>query len=342
MAVVDDAGERAAPERFPPCRICLARFGFRDHHVPRSRYGPEALDPVRYLECHGCGSLIIATVPEDLHREYGSGYHTANGAAARTTWPRPLLRRLRARHAVAGTGGVGRLLSALFPDPLEGFPELLRLAHAEPDSRLLDVGAGTGEILGRLRDAGYQDLTGVDPFLPEVGSREAGVRMIRSELDALTGEGKSEDPFDVVMFNHSLEHVPDPEGALRAARALLSPGGRILVRTPVVGCLAWDRYGTAWVQIDAPRHLFVFSREGLPIMARRAGLELEAVRDDSTEVQFLGSELYQAGHPLHEFSRRFGWARRRRLRREARALNALGRGDQAGFVFSPSQEGASP
>jgi hypothetical protein len=110
----------------------------------------------------------------------------------------------------------------------------------------------------------------------------------------------------------------------------------------VVGCLAWDRYGTAWVQIDAPRHLFVFSREGLPIMARRAGLELEAVRDDSTEVQFLGSELYQAGHPLHEFSRRFGWARRRRLRREARALNALGRGDQAGFVFSPSQEGASP
>lgn len=340
--MVGTAGGGDRERAGPPCRICLSGSGVREHLVPLFRYGAPDHEAVSYLECLECLSLFIARVPENLDREYGPGYHSPNGAAAGGAWLRRILRRLRGRHAVTGRGTAGRLLSTLFPDPLEDFPELLRLAGAGPRSRILDVGAGTGELLSLLRDTGYRDLTGVDPFLPNTGRSEAGIRMIRAELETLGGEGSGGDSFDVVMFNHSLEHVPDPEGTLKTARSVLAPGGRILVRTPVVPCLAWERYGTAWFQIDAPRHLFIFSREGLPAMARRAGLRLERVLDDSTEVQFLGSELYLEGRPLHELPRRFGWSERRRLRKEARTLNARGRGDQAGFVFSASDQGAGP
>lgn len=316
------------------CFVCRRQAGFREHEVPRYRYGTAGSKPVPYRECVACGSLVIARIPEGLEAEYGPGYHVPAGRGGRLVPPRRMIRSLRWRHAVGG-GGAGRLVAAFFPPPLEGFPDLLRLARAERVSRILDVGAGTGEILSHLRDVGYRDLTGVEPFLPGDEERAAGVRIVQAELEAVAREGR-EGPFDVIMFNHALEHVPDPEGALRAARSLLAPAGRVLVRVPVADCLAWKRYGTAWVQLDAPRHLFIFSRKGLAALALRAGLNLEAVRDDSTEVQFLGSELYREGRPLEEFRERYGWAARRRFRKEARRLNARGEGDQAGFVFVAS------
>jgi SAM-dependent methyltransferase len=316
------------------CPVCGDRAEFREHQVPRYRYGAEGSEPVTYRECLACGSLVIARIPDELEDEYGPGYHVPAGPGGRLSPLRRRVRLLRWRHAVGGRG-LGRVLAAVLPPPLEAFPDLLRLARAEPGSRILDVGAGTGEILARLRDAGYRDVTGVDPFLPGEEERAVGVRIIQAELETLARDGR-EGPFDVIMFNHSLEHVPDPEAALRAARALLAPGGRVLVRVPVADCLAWKRYGTAWVQIDAPRHLFIFSREGLSAVASRAGLKLEAIRDDSTEVQFLGSELYREGRPLDDLAGRYGWAARRRLRKEARRLNMRGEGDQAGFVFTAS------
>src|SRR5690606_19248090 len=144
---------------------------------------------------------------------------------------------------------------------------------------------------------------------------------------------------DLVMFNHSLEHVPDPQAMLETARRMLRPGGRILVRLPVADCEAWDRYGTEWIQIDAPRHLFIPSRRGMGMLAERAGLRVEAVLDDSTEIQFLGSELYRQRRRYDELQSRYGWDVRRRMRREARLLNARGRGDQAGFVLAPREKG---
>jgi 2-polyprenyl-3-methyl-5-hydroxy-6-metoxy-1,4-benzoquinol methylase len=280
-----------------------------------------------------CGSLSIRAIPDDLAGEYRPEYHALSASSRENGLVLGRIRRLRERQQAAGGSILGRLLAAAFPSNLEGFPDLLRSAGAEPDTRILDVGTGSGALLFHLRDGGYRDLTGLDPYLPVDETRKSGLRLLRTTAEELaTGEDEREG-FDLVMFNHSLEHAPDPEGSLRAARRLIAPGGRVLVRTPVVPCRAWERYGTAWVQLDAPRHLVIFSREGLPLMARRSGLELDGITDDSTEVQFLGSELYLERRPLQDLSWRYTWRERRRWRREARKLNARGEGDQAAFVF---------
>ena len=77
--------------------------------------------------------------------------------------------------------------------------------------------------------------------------------------------------YDLVMFNHSFEHVEDPLPTLRHARNLLAPGATLLLRTPVAGCWAWRHYGTDWVSIDAPRHAFIPSIAGLRAAAGRRG-----------------------------------------------------------------------
>jgi SAM-dependent methyltransferase len=135
------------------------------------------------------------------------------------------------------------------------------------------------------------------------------------------------------MFHHSLEHMPDQEKVLRQAAKLLRPGGVCLVRIPVFPSFAWDRYRENWVQLDAPRHLFVHSRKSLGIIAKQAGLEIERVDFDSTEFQFTGSELYSRGLALSELERAFSRRECRAFRRQARQLNRDERGDQAVFFL---------
>lgn len=104
--------------------------------------------------------------------------------------------------------------------------------------RVLSVGCGDGsvdaELAHRLRDAGSEvTYDGVEPF---AGSAQQW-RSRLGRLDGVTSslqqvrfaEHEGEGPYDVVVFVHSLYYVPDVAEALRAAVALLAPGGELLV-----------------------------------------------------------------------------------------------------------------
>ncbi len=54
------------------------------------------------------------------------------------------------------------------------------------------------------------------------------------------------------MFNHSLEHVPDPVATLKVAYEKLAAGGMCLARVPTTSSEAWTTYRADWVQADAP------------------------------------------------------------------------------------------
>ena len=76
-------------------------------------------------------------------------------------------------------------------------------------------------------------------------------------------------------------------------------------------------------------------------LAEAAGLRVERVVDDSTEFQFLGSELYVRDIPLrsggaHELDAKgsiFSPEEVQQFRWLAEELNASGRGDQAAFYL---------
>ena len=157
-------------------------------------------------------------------------------------------------------------------------------------------------------------------------------------------------PFDLVTFHHSLEHVADPRAQLVRARALLAPGGRIVVRCPTTSGAAFRRYGDRWVALDAPRHLVIPSRAGMVHLARRAGLRVESVRDDATAMQFWASEQYRRDMALMDPRSRMrapwrpsrDWARLLGWWRATRRLNASGDGDQAAWVLAPAGEDGTP
>lgn len=319
----------------PHCPLCDGSAGNDVIGAAECMYGTGG--QFTYRVCASCATVWQPEPPADMGRFYpedysGFGVDDGGSLVARASTARD-------RRAM-GVGGrlAGAIAEWVLPDDpaREGLAAVARTGVPR-GARILDVGCGSGTLLARLRAVGFTDLTGVDPF--------AGATLDLPGLRIIQGHAADMDgTFDLVMFNHSFEHVPDPRDALATARALLAPGGRLLIRTPVADCWALRHYGSCWVQLDAPRHLCVSSRAGLVAAAAGAGLERLDVVSDSTAFQFWGSEQYVRGVALmdprsHLRNPRGSLFSRRTIAtyaRWARTLNELGEGDQVAAVFRPA------
>ena len=111
----------------------------------------------------------------------------------------------------------------------------LALRHAPEAGTALDVGCGEGLLVRRLREAGVQQVTGLDLDPAEVSRAVGGpgVDFVAGDvLDVPDGQ------FDLVTCFATLHHL-DLEAGLRRLAALTAPGGHLVVvglaagRTPV-------------------------------------------------------------------------------------------------------------
>jgi SAM-dependent methyltransferase len=307
------------------CRICSEASEPIEHRTREMMYGTR--EEFDYTECTACGSVQIATVPtpDELARFYPTDYYSF---AAYT--PNPVKRFLmnqRDRHLVGLPNIGGRRLAAHRTDPVLA---VLAKAGLDRKQRILDVGCGSAWLLEQLHRLGFRQLTGTDPFIGADSTTKRGVPILKRYLDEVEGT------FDIIMFNHALEHVADPLGELVAARDRLAPGGSVLVRLPTTSSEAWEHYGVNWIQLDPPRHLAVPSRAGMEKLAQQAGLAVVRTIDDSSAFQFVGSELYLRDIPVTAPEASDVFTPDEVAQYEARSveLNEQGRGDQALFVLS--------
>jgi SAM-dependent methyltransferase len=140
-----------------------------------------------------------------------------------------------------------------------------------PAGRLLDVGAGRGDLGVVLKELGWQ-VTGLEPSAEacEEGRRR-GLQMVQGTLGSMSSELQS--GYDAVVFQHALEHVVEPSDDLARSREVLRPGGSILIIVPNFGSWQSRRFGGAWFHLDLPRHRSHFTAAGLERLLRATGFE---------------------------------------------------------------------
>lgn len=282
-------------------------------------------------ECGACGSLELLDPPQDLARYYPQEYYAFQAEQKEPGRLKRHLQQRRARRTLGQQTLIGKLLVWRYGNQ----PEVVWARHAgiSCESRILDVGSGAGAHLRRLRFAGFEHVTGIDPYIQD--GRFPHVH--RATLGDVDG------PFDLVMFNHSVEHTPDPVEQLEQARRVLAGNGVVMVRTPVAGSYAARTYGPDWVQLDPPRHLWVPSERGLRILAARCGYRVNNVVYDSTDFQFWASQLCNRGLSFVDARGarvdpiKFGFTRAQMagFARRAESLNEQFDGDQACFFLQP-------
>lgn len=108
------------------------------------------------------------------------------------------------------------------------FTAVLDAADVSAETRLLDVGCGTGRLLALAGQRGAH-LSGLDvarPLLDQAATLVADADLIRAELDVLPYEAAS---FDAVTGVNAFQFAADPRAAFREAARVLTPGGRLVV-----------------------------------------------------------------------------------------------------------------
>lgn len=318
------------------CRICGAPAPDARITVREMMFGTR--DEFAYFECSACGCVQIDPIPADLGRYYRQEYHSFAEPASDGRVKR-FLKRKRTQQLFGGKSWLGSLL--LRGKGAPRFAGWLLEAGVGPEDPILDVGCGAGHLLRQMRDAGFSNLTGIDPYIRGDEDLGGGLRLLRRTLEDVP------DAFRLVMLHHSFEHMPDPERALREVQRLLGPDGVALIRIPVAGSLAWRSYGTDWVQLDAPRHLHLHTARSMQILASRTGLELTNVVYDSNAFQFWGSEQYRRDIPLMAPDSYavapersiFSPAEIEQFERRAAELNRSGEADSAAFYLRRPRSG---
>lgn len=295
-------------------------FGFRDEFI--------------YFQCASCGCLQIATFPDNLSKYYPKEYgaYRLHEPVKENSLLR-FLKRKKLQHSLGSKrNAIGALLNLFMP---LGFVAFLKPAGIGLDAAILDVGTGHGSRLISLRKKGFTNLSGIEPFIENDIHYATGVSIYKKSLSEAQGQ------YDLVMLNHSFEHMPDPFEALRDVFRLLKNNRYALIRIPVADSFAWEKYRTNWMAMDPPRHFFLHTRKSLEIVASSAGFKITGAIYDSKDFQYAASEQLAKDIPLmdpHSYyvNRKSSIFSKKDLRgfsKMAIELNKTGKGDTACFYL---------
>ena len=275
----------------PDCRICGSQDADEPIALREMMFGTR--EEFDYFRCRDCDTLQICVVPDDLSPFYPDNYYSFK--------PRRRSIRARVRTLIKG----------------HDLPEWA--ASLDRRSRVLDIGCGSGAMLHDMKSWGFRSLFGYDPYCTP--STMGGVRVSDQKPVGET--------FDVVMMHHSIEHVPDPARTLAEAGEWLAPSGLMVIRIPVRQGWAWREYGTNWVHLDPPRHLYHWTVAGFTRFVEQCGFAVVDQGFDGTIFSLLASPLYakdisqiEHKHDIPEGLLRF-----------ANDLNEAGDGDCAWFIL---------
>lgn len=312
------------------CKICNNELKNIKYQVNENMYGTN--EKFIYFECNECGCLQLDSTPMDMTAYYPSSYYSFNDlnrSGNNNNFKRWLIK-TRDLFALEQRNLIGMLLNLIWP--ADKFLNILSTLQINNCSKILDIGSGNGIKLLSIADLGYK-ITGIDPFISKDITYNNGLRIYKKTIYEVS------DTYDLIMLNHVFEHLSDPLKVLMKIQSLLNPGGKCLIRIPITSSFAWKHYGVNWVQIDAPRHLFLYSIDSLKLLANKSGFVLKNIIYDSTSFQFIGSELYKRGISFKngDFSEKknkyFTDKELEKFRKDSIELNEKKCGDQAAFIL---------
>lgn len=317
------------------CNICGNSRNNKKFWVKEMMFGLR--DEFTYFECSDCGCLQIAEVPKNMRKYYPSNYYSLKKELS-DNFVKRILKGQRNKYALFRKGIIGKLIYKIYPNSLFNMIGLLKVNY---NSRILDIGCGAGNLLCSLNEIGFKNLLGLEPYInKEIINGD--VKILKKSVHELLDNQK----FDLIISNHSFEHIPDQLATLLKVRKILSGNGTCLVRMPVKTEYIWKRYGVNWVQIDAPRHLFIHTPESFRILVDSTGLIINDVIYDSNEFQFWGSEQYKkdislkAENSYSINSKKSIFSKKDIMvyKRLAKKLNIQKQGDQAIFILRRNEK----
>jgi SAM-dependent methyltransferase len=205
---------------------------------------------INIVQCNQCGCGYVEKIPIDTSDVYGDeDYLLANTG--------DYLKNVEYRKERFGVERLRLIAQCLDRSPSE--------------SRLLDVGCGTGWFLEVAREAGYE------AFGQEWGKALATNTSERLNIkiwnESLTEIDKRE-KFDVITLFDVLEHIPNPKGMLLSIKEHLTDKGIAMLFVPNLDSLGFWRLKEQACMVTPAEHLIYYTGPSLRRVFSEIGFEV--------------------------------------------------------------------
>ncbi len=274
------------------CRICNSDISnAKVYEIKEMMFDTQEV--FSYNICPNCRCIQITDVPKNIDSFYTNPKRVYCGFENRS--PNRIIAFLKHRLFLQtmGKNNFWGFVLSKFVGQSEIAQWILK-TKTDKNTAILDVGCGSGTLLCTLHQFGFENLDGVDPLIPDNIKSTEGVIISKNDLQCESLDKK----YGLIMLHHVFEHLTNPLQLLKNLHPMLSDEGTLILRTPVMGKYAWEKYGVNWVQLDAPRHLNIITEKALNIILDKAGFKIVDTEFDSTSFQIWGSEQYSKGISL--------------------------------------------
>lgn len=267
------------------CKICDSK-NTRVMYIATNRMYKDDSGKFTYYVCTDCGCLQLRNLPKNIGEYYPSNYYSYRRQRGPEGFKKYVINK---RDAFAI--GLGSFLGGMiyYFKPNMALRSLSRVRLKSTDT-ILDVGSGSGRLLSKIFNLGFKKCIGIDPYMDTTVNTK--IRCIQGELRNFNGKA------DLIMYHHSLEHINDQHQEFLSIKAKLNDTGICIIRVPVSTGYVVNKYKENWVQLDAPRHVFLHSYDSINVLCKKSGLKIIDNYDDSESFQFWGSEAYKDGKYL--------------------------------------------
>lgn len=158
--------------------------------------------------------------------------------------------------------------------------------------KMLEVGSATGVMLKLFTNRGW-DALGIEPSGSSQETKKKGLRVINVKFE----DAKlPNDYFDLVVLNHTLEHMANPKLVLKRINTLLRDGGIVFIDVPNFGSLSSKLLGKRWSYLLPEEHKSQFAKESLT----------KLLKDNGFKVLYWESRsgIFEYANPLKELGRK--------------------------------------
>lgn len=137
--------------------------------------------------------------------------------------------------------------------------------------KALEVGSSTGVFLSLLKEREWEVL-GIEPSMAAADTaQKKGIPTLNTTFKKAELKDST---FDLVVFNHVLEHMEDPIGILKKANRVLKKDGIILIDVPNFASLSARIFGSSWQYILPKEHRWHFTPKSLTALLGKSGFKV--------------------------------------------------------------------
>lgn len=147
-------------------------------------------------------------------------------------------------------------------DYYEHLEELIK-PYINDNSRILDIAGAWGELAGFLSERGITDITVLDPNEQCIENvKKIGVKAVAS--DSTNMKRDVNDRYDMIILNHTLEHILDVESTMKNISGVLREDGYLFIEIPdVEGYAGEDTAPFNFLTYEHVLHMMMHDLENL-------------------------------------------------------------------------------